>query len=85
MRILLELCCKSSRKQQTTECEITHKLDEPWGGFVNNNDFDCGREKHLLLELFEYIMREPVRADRLLVKLSSKPPAKRNIIERVKL
>ncbi len=28
-------------KQQ--RCEITHKLNEPWSGFVNNNDFVNGR------------------------------------------
>jgi hypothetical protein len=32
---------------------ISYKLKEPWQGFLNNDNFVRGRDKQLLLELFE--------------------------------
>ncbi len=34
---------KSSGKGKEQRYEITHKLNEPFAGFVNSKDFDCGR------------------------------------------
>lgn len=34
---------KQYGKGKEQRCEITHKLKEPWAGFLNDNDFSCGR------------------------------------------
>lgn len=34
---------KSVGRGKQQRCEITHKLNEPWNGFVINDDFDRGR------------------------------------------
>ncbi len=35
---------KQYGKGKEQRCEITHKLKEPWAGFLNDNDFSCGRD-----------------------------------------
>lgn len=35
---------KQYGKGKEQRCEITHKLKEPWAGFLNSNDFSCGRD-----------------------------------------
>lgn len=34
---------KQYGKGKEQRCEITHKLKEPWEGFLNDDDFSCGR------------------------------------------
>ena len=34
---------KQYGKGKEQRCEITHKLKEPWDGFLKNDDFSCGR------------------------------------------
>lgn len=72
---------KTTGKGKQQRCEITHKLNEPWDGFVKSGDFDCGREKRLLLELFHYIIDNPEPAQRLLEKLRSTEAQKPKIID----
>lgn len=34
---------KSFGRGKQQRCEVSYKLKEPWVGFLENNDFDCGR------------------------------------------
>lgn len=41
---------KSTGRGKEQRCEITHKLNEPWDGFVKSGNFDCGRRADPLNE-----------------------------------
>jgi hypothetical protein len=72
---------KSTGRGNQQRCEITHKLNEPWNGFVNSGDFDCGRDKQLLLELFDYCIKNMESSQVLLGKLQISKSSQQKIVE----
>lgn len=45
--------------------EVIYKLNEPFAGFIKNDNFVHGRDKHMLLELFKYTIENYESSEKL--------------------